>query len=138
MKKRGNLTLIAIITIVVGVAAGLTFLFVGKAYANGSIALKTAAARDIALTLNTICASPQDMEFNYDINLEKFIVKISENKVSIYDKSFVRYTGKDISGIDPKPSHNSFVCSQRIDSVLDSPKKIIFIKKDGKLAISKE
>ena len=138
MKKRGNLTLIAIITIVVGVAAGLTFLAVGKAYANGSIALKTAAARDIALALNTICSYPQDMEFTYDINLQKFIVKISENTVKVYDKSFVGYTGKDVSGIDPKFSKYSFVCSQKLDFVLDSPKKIIFAKKDGKLAISKE
>jgi len=138
MTKRGQLFLIAIITMVVAAAIGVTYPRIAKAYTTGAISLKISAARDIALTIDTIYAYPYDMELEYGLDLSKYIVEISGDSVRIYDKSFVRLSGNKVQGIDPKFAQYSFVPgNENLNFLLDGPKLIIFSKTDGKLNIIK-
>ena len=112
---------ITIIIIVVALVVALMLPYIAKAYASGDVVLRTAAARDIALTISMIYAYPYDMEATYDFDLSKFLVKISENQVTV---------GKDLK----RGSKYNFVAigDDKPGFILKNPKKIIFGKKDGK------
>lgn len=131
MAKRGSmLGYIFIITLVVGLLVAVIYPKIAKDYASGKVALKTAAARDIALILDTIYASPYDVKIEYDYDLSDFTVEISEKKVKIYDPS---YGAVD----DPTVAQYPFVpVGSGLDITLDQPKKIVFEKKNGILTVT--
>lgn len=116
---------ITIIIIVVALVVALMLPYIAKAYASGDVVLRTAAARDIALTMSMIYAYPYDMDATYDFDLSKFLVEISENKVTV---------GKDLK----RGSKYSFAAigDDKPGFILRNPKKIIFEKEDGKFKCS--
>lgn len=121
MSKKAQLVFITIIIIVVALVVALMLPYIAKAYASGDVVLRTAAARDIALTMSMIYAYPYDMYVTYDFDLSKFLIEISENKVTV---------GKDLE----RGSKYSFVAigDDKPGFILKNPKKIIFKKEDGK------
>lgn len=131
MAKRGSmLVFISIITLLIALFVGVVYPMVAKAYSSGEVALKVAATRDIALILDTIYSSPYDIKLNYDFDLSKFVVKIYDNKVEIYDSSFGL-------GKDPTAAQYPFVpVGSGLDITLDSPTKIVFEKKNGVLTVT--
>ena len=132
MAKRGSmLVFISIITLLIALFVGVVYPMIAKAYASGEVALKVAAARDIALILDTVYASPYDIELNYDFDLSKFVVKISADKVEIDDPSF----GAPES--DPTLASYSFVpVDDKPNFILNNPKKIVFKKEKGVLTVT--
>ena len=132
MAKRGSM--IAVITLAILVIALFVFIAIpqiAKVYASGKAALKTASARDIALILDTIYAYPHDIELEYNFDLSDFKVSISNNKVKVYDKSY------GSPGSDPTLAQYDFVSVNDAPNFpLDQPKKIIFKKVEGVLAIT--
>ena len=110
---------IMIVGLVVAIIAALMFPIIAKAYASGDIILKITAVRDIALTIDTIYSYPQDLELEYDVDLSKFKVEISEGEVKIDREKYA------FSPIGESP-----------DVILDKPKKILFSKEDGVLTIT--
>lgn len=141
MKKRGNaLVFISIITLVVGLFVGLIYPKIAKVYATGEIALKTSAARDIALIIDTLYAYPYDANIEYGYDLSNFIVDISQNSVKIYSISFVTLEGNEIKGNDPTFAKHSFTpvkknANENLDYKFDQPKRLVFNKANGKLFI---
>jgi hypothetical protein len=137
MSKRGQIVLIALITIVIAAIVGLTYPRIASAYATGAFSLKVSATEDIALIIDTIYAYPYDVEVEYEVDLSKFIIAVSDGKVKLYGSSFVSLDSSNkIVGIDPIFSQYPFLPgNENINFILDKPKKIKFIKNDGKLSI---
>ena len=138
MKKRGDLITISIITIILAVVIALMLPKVAKDKATGVIALKTASARDIALTLNVMCSSPYDVKAKQSLRLEGFILQISDNQVKLHDKRYVYVENNRVIGKDPTMASYPFSCQSRVDSILDSPKILVVTKKDRDLFVTKE
>ncbi|MBI2134977.1 hypothetical protein HYU09_03225 [Candidatus Woesearchaeota archaeon] len=138
MKKRGDLITISVIIVILAVVVALMLPKVAKDKATGVVALKTASARDIALNLNVMCSSPYDMKERLIIGLEGFILEISDNRVNVYDRDYVRLDGSKISGKDPTIASYPFSCQSRINFVVDSPKILVIEKKEGIFSITKE
>jgi len=98
--------------------------------ASGKIALKVAAARDIALTLDTMYAYPYDMEAEYDVDLSDFRIKIKENEVQVNLISL---------GLDPSSAKYGFVAVKYEPNLeLKGPKKIFFKKENGIISCNYE
>jgi hypothetical protein len=136
MKKRGQLVFITIIVIVVALLVGLLYPKIAKTLATGDMALKIAATRDIALIIDAIYSSPYDIEIDYDYDLSKLIVDISQSSVKIYDASLVSVDNGIIQGSDPNFAKYSFVpVDDNPNIILDRPKRILFSKTDGRLTI---
>ena len=129
MKKKGNmLVFLAIISVLVAIFVFIAMPKIAESYASGKIALKIVAARDIALTLNTIYAYPYDVKMDYDVDLSDFTVKIADKEVQV---SFASLS------IDPKPAEYPFVpVGENPNFILNKPKKIAFGKKEGKLTVT--
>jgi len=136
MKKRGQLVIITLVLVIIGLVIGILIPKITKDRATGIIAFKTASARDLAITTNKICSSPYDLEIEYEANLDKFIVEFSNNNVKIHDTSFVQVVDNKIEGTDPKSIQYPFVCDDDIDFILEKPKLIVFNKKDDKITIT--
>lgn len=120
MSKRGAVMLfIMIIGLVVSVIVAFMFPIIAKAYASGNIILKVAAARDIAITIDTIYAYPNDLELEYDVDLSKFDVEISDNVVNV--------DGAEYGFVPIGDSPNV---------ILNRPKKIVFQKENDILTIT--
>lgn len=126
MTKKGmGIILISLIGIIVALFVFLVIPEIAKTYASGKVALKVAAARDIALILDTMYAYPYDMEFEYNVDLSDFVVEISENNVVIKIASL---------SADPTDAVYSFVPINDVPSyILQNPQKIIFKKLDGRI-----
>ncbi|MFH0868510.1 MAG: hypothetical protein V1831_04305 [Candidatus Woesearchaeota archaeon] len=133
MKKRGalNWMVIALIVLVVALFVAFSIPKIAQSLGTGKIALKTAAARDIAFVIDSIYAYPYDVTLNYDYNLGDFIVLISDNQVVIYES---KYTSPEN---DPIPARYSFAPVKESPSfVLTKPKQIVFQKNGDKLTIT--
>ncbi len=135
MTKKGSmLVFIAIIGIVVAAFVFLALPKIADEYASGKVALKTAAARDIALILDTIYSSSYDIELDYPVDLSGFTVEISDNTVKIYDTS--------LGELDPLLAQYSFVpikdeASSTLPSfTLTGPNGISFVKTGSALSIT--
>lgn len=137
MEKKGNLLTIGLIMAVVGILVALMLPKAVQDSATGKIQLKAAYARDLALTLNVICSYSYDIDVEYGINLENFILSVSDRKVAIYDKYYVNLQSNKVMGKDPTVASYPFSCKNTPDTVIDSPKKIKIAKKDGNLGITK-
>ena len=129
MKRKGNmLVFLAIISVLVAIFVFIAMPKIAESYASGKIALKIVAARDIALTLNTIYAYPYDVKMDYDVDLSDFTVKIADKEVQVSLASL---------SIDPKPAEYPFVpVGENPNFILNKPKKIAFGKKEGKLTVT--
>jgi hypothetical protein len=132
-----NLMIIAIVTLFVSLFIGLTYPKVAESYRDGKVALKTAAANDIALIIDAMYASPHyGVSIVYDYNLDDFVIEISQNKVKIYSASSVKVDNGVIQGNDPTPAEHSFVpVHDNPEFILDRPENIIFQKINGRLDI---
>lgn len=126
MKKRGSmLVFIAMISVVISVFIFLIMPQIAKAYVSGKLALKVAAARDIALVLDTMYSYPYDMVLEYDVDLSDFIVEVSQKTVKIKMAS---------QTVDPIEAKYGFVpINDDPAFTLLKPKKIIFKKENGKI-----
>ena len=132
-----NLILIAIVTLFVSLFVGLTYSQVTKYYATGKIALKTASAKDIALIIDAIYASPYNLELEYNYDLTDFVVEISNNRVRLYGTSFVRVNNGIVQGDDPFFAQYSFVTiNDNPEFLFDKPNRLKFTKTNGKLTIT--
>ncbi|MFC2016631.1 hypothetical protein ACFLUF_02835 [Chloroflexota bacterium] len=132
MTKRGMSMLgyILIVTLVLGLLFSIVYPKLAKEYNSGIVALKAAAAKDIALTLETMYASPYDAKLQYDFDLSYFTVEISEKKVKIYDSSLGMAK-------DPTAAEYPFVpIGSGITKTLYKPEKIVFEKKEGILTVT--
>jgi hypothetical protein len=138
MRKRGQLVVISLITIIVSAVVFISLIYISKSLATGKAALKVAAARDIALTIDTVYAYPYDMEFEYDVDLSKFIVDISENSVKVYDASLVKIDkDKNIIGNDLMLAEYAFApANEKPHFILERPKKLSFKKENNKLYLT--
>ncbi|MEK6949653.1 MAG: hypothetical protein AABX34_05495 [Nanoarchaeota archaeon] len=125
-KGGGMLIFLAIVSILAALFVFIAMPMIAKAYASGKIALKAAAARDIALLLDAMYAHPYDVKVEYDIDLSDFKVEISNKEVKIQALSV---------SVDPTTEKYPFVpINDDPNIVLNQPKKIIFEKKNGKLS----
>ena len=133
MKKGGSmLVFIAIITLIAALIVGMAYYWIATNYASGDVALKTAAAKDIALILDTMYAYTYNLEIEYNIDLSKFKVEISNSYINVYDKSY------NIPNTDPTLARYSFVPVKNSPSIfLDAPQKITFKKENGILTATK-
>jgi|TARA_Y100000310_G_scaffold332396_1_gene407897 hypothetical protein len=124
MTKRGSMLVpISIISLIIIVIVGFGLPNIAKVYASGKVALKTAAARDIALILGTIYAYPYDVEIEYDIDLSDFTVEICKKTVKISEE-----------GLDLTARQYPFVpVDDDPKFVLDGAEKIFFKKEEGKI-----
>ncbi len=127
MKKRGSMLIfLAVVSILVALFVFVAMPMIAKAYASGKIALKAAAARDIALLLDAMYSHPYDIKVEYDIDLSDFKVEISNKEVKIESLSV---------SVDPIAAKYPFVpINDNPDITLNQPIKIIFEKKSGKLS----
>jgi len=138
MKKRGQLVVLALMTLVIAIVIAFSFPAVAKQFEEGRYAKKLAATSDLALLLNTICSYPQDTELTYELDLTKFIVSFSEQEVKLYTY-FSSSFGKDLNvkSTDILSTSYPFSCDQSLKFALDRPKKIRFTKTNGKININK-
>lgn len=126
-----QLLLVALFLVIIALLVGLGYPAIANEYVSGKIALKIAAARDIALVIDTIYASPNDMIIYYDVDLSDFVVKIENKivKVQSYDR-------------DPTAAQYGFVPINDDPGVptpitINNPKKIKFQKSGGDLTVTK-
>ena len=140
MQKRGQLVFIALITIIVAAIVAFSYPYIAKSLATGKTTLKVSAARDMALIIDTVYAYPYDVEIEYDFDLSKFIVEISENNVKIYDASLIELGEEDeIIGRDLFFAQYSFSpVGEEPNFIFDRPKKLIFKKENGKLLVTQQ
>ena len=124
MTKRGSMLVpISIISLIIIGIVGFGLPKIAENAASGKVALKTAAARDIALILDTIYAYPYDVEIEYDVDLNGFTVEICKKKVKISE-----------GGLDPTAAQYPFVpVGDNPKFVSDNPEKILFKKEEGKI-----
>lgn len=136
MKKKSSLyILIGLITLFLVISVIIIFPLIARNL-GGKFALKTAAARDIALTLDTIYAYSYDIELEYDFDLSDFVVEISENIVKIHEQKHVVVIGNNLEGSDPVPGKYNFVpVNDKPNFVLDKPKKLVFKKENDILTV---
>lgn len=128
MNKRGQMVIIAIIIVVIAVFVGITYPKIAKSLGTGKVALKTAAARDIAFVIDSIYSYPYDVELEYDYDLSDFTVKISDNKVEIYEGT--------LEGDLTSAAYSFVPVKDNPEFTLDKPKKIVFKKTGDKLEIT--
>jgi len=138
MSKRGQLEAVFLILLVIGIVGALSLYYNTKLFEADKTNLKITAVRDIALIIDTIYASPHDLEVEYDIDLRKFIVDISQNKIKIYDASSVSIdSNSKILGKDRFFAQYSFApVDDSLQFIFDGPKKLTFSKINGKLTIT--
>ena len=142
MKKRGQLILNSLIGIILGGIAFVALPMIGHDCATGMICLKSAASKDIALIIDTICPYPYDIEIEYDYNLKGLIVDISQGSVKIYGKSSVTLEDGKIKEIRRDPTLKKYGFAlisnsvEDLDIILNQPKTIIFKKEKGKVTIT--
>ena len=141
MQKRGQLVIIALITLLVAAFVVFSYIQIARSLSTGKTALKVSAARDIALIIDTLYAYPYEVELEYDVDLSLFIVEISENSVKIYDSSFVKMesdnkvTGRDILFAQYNFAPTAGEEFEELNFIFDKPKKLIFKKINGKIKI---
>ncbi|MBU90392.1 hypothetical protein CMO94_02520 [Candidatus Woesearchaeota archaeon] len=143
MSKRGQIETVFLALLVIGLVGGFSLYYSHKSFETDKLNLKVAAVKDIALIIGTMYASPHDIEVEYDVDLRRFIVEISQNKVKIHDASSVSLdVNNKIQGKDKTFSQYSFVPvkdnydSSFVPVILDGPKKLVFSKKNGELTIT--
>ncbi len=125
------LVFISIITLVIGLFVGIMYPMIAKSYATGKVALKTAAARDIAFVIDSMYVYPYDIQIDYDYDLSDFMVKISDNNVEIYEASFATAES------DPTLAKYTFVSvDDNPNFILDKPTEIVFKKENGILTVT--
>lgn len=124
MTKRGSMLVpISIISLIIMGIVGFGLPKIAENAASGKVALKTAAARDIALILDTMYAYPYDVEMEYNFDLSDFTVEICGKKVKISE-----------GGLDPTAAQYPFVpVDDNPKFVSDNPEKIFFKKEEGKI-----
>jgi uncharacterized protein YpmS len=128
MRKKGAIILITLVIVLVGLFVVFVIPSVAKEYASGKIALKNAAARDIALILDTLYAYSLDIELKYNYDLSGFSVEIEDSKVKISS------INKRFS--DPAPGEYYFEGSDKeLQFEKENPQLLTFNKIDGEINI---
>lgn len=131
---KGSLIVRAIIFLVVSLVIMSSLIYIGRAFGSGEVYKKTIAAKEIALTIDTLYAYPYDMVVYYEKDLTGLIVEISDNKVAIYNAEF------DRKNLDPTFKEYYFIPTNanKISAKLENPKRIKFEKSKDLLTIKKD
>ena len=74
MNKRGKLTLVMLIELIVAIFACSMFIKAGTAWAKTDAYNKIYFARDLALITDSLYASPHNIVTTYEGNLSKFVI----------------------------------------------------------------
>ena len=127
-KKGSTIVTITIIVTLIGLYVFVALPMIAGDCISGKTALKAAAARDIALILDSMYAYPYDVTVEYNIDLRDFNVLISNKKVKVNSAS--------ISVDASSPAEYSFVPTDDDPNLplLVKPSKIILKKENGKLS----
>lgn len=131
---KGSLVVRAIIFLVVSLVIMSSLIYIGKSYGSGEAYKKVIAAKEIALTIDTLYAYPYDMVVYYEKDLTGLIVEIFDNRVSVYNAEFNR------KNFDPTFREYNFVpiTANKISAKLENPKRIKFEKSKDLLIIKKD
>ena len=131
-QKRGAavITLFSMAELVMLGIAILCFLLIGAKLAETSYE-KNFIARDMALLINTIYASPGDVEYIYDLSalksdLNKFDFEIKNGYVTVYDSGF------------KKPQNYRFAGKEDYEITefrAEAPKAVKFVKKGSQISM---
>lgn len=133
MAKRGQFTILAIISFIVLIIVLLAFPYIGKEYGSRDVFKKEIAAREIALTINALYAYPHDINIYYEKDLSELIVEMSNDEIKVYNARFQSYNS------DPTSKKYNFVpAGTYSDARLEGPKKIKFEKIGEKITIKDE
>lgn len=125
MTKKGQLAVIILFIILLAIITGTSIFTKFKHFGSSKDTLKLEASRDIAFILNTIYASPYDVEVDgYDVDLSGFKVEISKNEFGEFN---VKVDDREYSFVPVNDNPNF---------IFDGPNKLIFSKKDGKVTIT--
>ena len=84
MKKRGQLTLLAIIDITIGISIFFLLAYVGVTWGNGERYVKLSTAKDTSLIIDTLYTKPGNAYIAYPTNISKFAVKLIDDQIDIF------------------------------------------------------
>ncbi|MBS3132707.1 hypothetical protein J4470_01080 [Candidatus Woesearchaeota archaeon] len=90
-KKRGQYANIELwfllAAFLLGAVAGIDLLKDAKDRLDGTLFEKNFIARDLAMALEALYASPGDMAYTYDFGPYKFLVEVKDNEVLVKEKA---------------------------------------------------
>ena len=126
MKKRGQITLKAIIELVIAITVFLLFIYVGKTWGNAEVFQKARVAKETALIINAMYATEGNAYITYPVNISKFSIKFSQDKVQVYK-------------VDPDPTAFTYsfikVADFTIDKEIKNPDKLILARLGDEIII---
>lgn len=131
---KASLIVRAIIFLVVSLVIMSSLIYIGRAFGSGEVYKKAIAAKEIALTIDTLYIYPYDMAVYYEKDLTGLIVEISDNKVTVYNAGF------NSKNFDPTFKEYYFVpaTANKISAKLENLKRIKFEKSKDLLTIKKD
>ena len=127
MKKRGFLSLKGLIMAIVFAIVILAFIQAGKSFGNRDVYFKDAAAKDIALIIDSLYSNPGDAAIKYEEDLSKYTVWIKDNTVTVYKTS----DGKT----DITQGKYGFVGQSIDETIVRNPTNLIIKKTNNKIII---
>lgn len=129
MKKRGFLSIKALIIVIICAIIIIAFIQAGKSLGSRDNYYKEAAAKDIALIIDSLYATSGDATIRYEQDLSKHTIWIQSTTVIVYKTTFGR---SDIT----KGIHR-FIGSSIDETVVRNPKTLIIEKRNNIISIYK-
>lgn len=130
MKKRGFLSIKALIIVIICAIIIIAFIQAGKSLGSRDNYYKEAAAKDIALIIDSLYATPGDATIRYEQDLSKHTVWVQDTTVIVYKTTFGR---SDITkGI------YRFIGASIDETVVRDPDTLIIEKRNNRISIYKQ
>jgi hypothetical protein len=128
MKKRGQITLKAMVELIVAIVIFTLFIYVGRTWGNGEVFQKARAAKEISLIIDAMYATEGNAYITYPVNLSKFIIKFSSDKIEV--SSAKRQP-------DPTAVSYQFIAAKdlNLDKELNKPNKLVLAKLGSEILI---
>ena len=127
MKKRGFLSIKALIIVIICAIILIAFIQAGKSLGSRDNYYKEAAAKDIALIIDSLYATPGDATIRYGQDLSKHTIWTQNNTIIVYKTNF----GKS----DITKGIYKFIGPSMDEIIVRDPETLIIEKKNGKIRL---
>ena len=130
-----NIALIGVILVLIGVISSFFIVKVMLEYSGREVALKEALARETALVINTLCASPYDVEFTYQLDLKGKILEITDQTVIVQNIA-AQLLSNILKKSDVTYGDHQFNCNIAVSGKISDKKGIVFRKEKNQISVS--
>jgi len=128
-RKKGQLTLVAAVEVLVAVSIALLFVYVGRSWGNGDAVQKTRTARELSLLSDSMLSMQGNSFINYPVDVSDFDFHLIDNRIQVYNVQEDPTMGSyEFVGIGDEP----------LDKVTQGSELLIISKVNDMIALSSE